>query len=1022
MKERASRRRIALFSPALIALVLSAALGAAPRALAQLATATLRGMVTDAGAPAGSAEVSARNVSTGATTRATATADGRYVLPGLRPGTYALSFRVADGRQAQREATISVGQSATLDVDVPAAAAPPPPPPPPPPPSPAETPAAPGEPPAPAPPGEATEQAPEQPAAVPAEVTAPTEKEPDTIYVTGQQLVETRTSEIGFNITTRKIESLPQSGRNFLNFADLAPGVRSSNSEYRKTFSSGGVSQDPNGEPLGSPQVNVFIDGVSLKSNIQQGGLVGQDSSPGNPFPQAAVLEFRVLSSNFKAEYEDAGTSVITAVTKSGGNEFHGEAFGFYQGAALRTKDYLLKKNNLAEPKYKRWQYGASLGGPILKDKLFFFGAYEGYDEDRSKTVLIGQANEANLERFGQYQGAFLSPFREDLGFAKLSWEVDAHNWVDLAGSIRDEYEIGGFGGQTAREAASRNRNRVYTGNLRWQYDGGDILNDASVDYLYYGFKPDPLNPNLVGENFEGVVRFGGGGTSQRAIQKGLTIRDAVTFPNVEFLTGTHVFKLGAKASFQNYRVSNGLFANPEFSFKEDPALGLDFSFPHEAKFGAGDPSMSAQNTLLGVFVQDDWELDDHFTLNVGVRWDYETNAKNNDYETSPEAAAALRELETLRSTMPGNDFRADDYISTGDNRDPYLTAIQPRIGLSYDLFGDQHTVFFGGFGRYFDRTLFRNAAEEELLDQYEVRTYSFSRDGSVRNGQPTIEWDPALMSRAGLMGLIDSGVAPAGELRVIRNDTRPPHTDQFSVGVRQAIYFLNAALSYSHIEARNQVGYFPLNRSTTINPMGFRDTIPVTGYGNVVAMTQARASRYDAVLFSLEKPYSKASPWTVSLAYTLAFSRERGYAFNFDHPDVAAQPYRPNAGDERHRVVLSGLVDLPLDFQLSTLAIWSTGQPYLVTDASRGFGENAVIENSGDTKNFMQLDLRVTKGFKIGPTELQLVAEVFNLFDNANFAGYDGFKPPDGNPSFGTPNSLAGPPRSFQFGMRYRF
>ena len=156
-------------------------------------------------------------------------------------------------------------------------------------------------------------------------------KEVDSIIVTGSRTrtVEVKTSEIATNVTTCQIENLLQSSRNFLNFAALAPGIKlnSNPGNNRSTISSGGVSQDPNGESLGSPQINVFIDGVSLKSNIQQGGIVGQDSSPGNPFPQLAVQEFRVLTGQFKAEYEDAGTSIVTAVTKSGGNEFHGSAF-----------------------------------------------------------------------------------------------------------------------------------------------------------------------------------------------------------------------------------------------------------------------------------------------------------------------------------------------------------------------------------------------------------------------------------------------------------------------------------------------------------------------------------------------------------------------------------------------------------------------------------------------------------------------------------------------------------------------
>ena len=120
-----------------------------------------------------------------------------------------------------------------------------------------------------------------------------------------------RTSEASTNVTTQQIENLPQDDRNFLNFATLAPGIRLSTDPQRKVISS-------DAQP--AEQTNVFIDGVSFKNDVLQGGLVGQDSSRGNPFPQNAVQEFRVVTQNYSAQYDKAASAIITAVTKSGGN------------------------------------------------------------------------------------------------------------------------------------------------------------------------------------------------------------------------------------------------------------------------------------------------------------------------------------------------------------------------------------------------------------------------------------------------------------------------------------------------------------------------------------------------------------------------------------------------------------------------------------------------------------------------------------------------------------------------------
>ena len=138
----------------------------------------------------------------------------------------------------------------------------------------------------------------------------------------------------------------------------------------------------------GGPQVNVFIDGVSLKNNVQQGGVVGQDVSRGNPFSQFAVQEFRVLTSNFKAEYEDAGTAIITAVTKSGTNDLHGEVFGTFQNDSIDQPGLFPTARTTSDvPILSATNIGAALGGPIIKDKLFFFANYEGNVQDRALTV-----------------------------------------------------------------------------------------------------------------------------------------------------------------------------------------------------------------------------------------------------------------------------------------------------------------------------------------------------------------------------------------------------------------------------------------------------------------------------------------------------------------------------------------------------------------------------------------------------------------------------------------------------------
>ena len=230
------------------ALAVAISLACAGGAMAQVSTSTIRGSVTDGGQVEAGATIGARDVGSGFTNRTTANANGGYVLSGLRPGTYEITVTTTDGQTASEVVTIGVGQVGEVDLSVGG--------------------------------GVVSESA---------------ATDVGDVVVTGRRLVEVRTPEIATNVTTQQIQTLPQINRNFLNFAALAPGVRVSVNEQEQTITAGGQRAE---------SVNAFIDGASLKSNIIDGGIAGQDDSRGNPFPQAGIQEFRVVTQNFKAEYE----------------------------------------------------------------------------------------------------------------------------------------------------------------------------------------------------------------------------------------------------------------------------------------------------------------------------------------------------------------------------------------------------------------------------------------------------------------------------------------------------------------------------------------------------------------------------------------------------------------------------------------------------------------------------------------------------------------------------------------------
>lgn len=951
-----------------LAMGLTALLCAAP-ALAQNRTGTiLIGLRKGGQAPVSGVVVNAINTDTGLTTKATARADGSHVLIALEPGEYAITATESDGKEVVRIVTVQVGQTLDLDLDL------------------------------------------------------AVETLGETVVVQGKYF-DNSTSEVAVNVTREQINSLPQSSRNFLNFAQLAPGVRVSNNEFDKNFSSGA---------LEARTGNVFVDGVSLKNNVIEGGVVGQDASRGNPFPQLAVSGLRVITQNYKAEYEQAGGAIISATTRSGGNELHADAFSTFQHNVLIAQDYftLQRMPVPPQPELARYQLGGALSGPILKDKLFFFATYEGNIHDRANRVAMGNPNPANLASFGQYEGNFGSPFREHLAFGKITWRPAEQQTVDVSASLRRETDIRSFGGQTSFENAENVKNNVFTASARHQWWLASLTNEATLQFLSSQFNPVAENSTTVGREYQGVIRIGGRDTNQDIGQTAITLRDDVTWPSINW-QGQHVAKAGAKVSFQNYRIHKELFGNPLFRYREDAANNLSFAFPAEASYGTGNPEVSANNIQVGLYAQDDWEIGKQVTVNLGVRWDVETNPLNNDYVTPANVRAAAEELAGRVAPLNGpNFFPVQNYLTDGTQRPPFLGAIQPRFGVAVDVLGNGNTVIFGGAGRYFDRTLFNTGVDERYRLQYGVRNFQFSSDGLPRGGQQTILWQDSYLSKEGLDGLISQGVAPNPEIFLLENDTKPLQSDQYSAGLRQQVGSVNGSLSVTHVRSQNGVGFYPANRQNT----GSRDWLPPPpGFGNVLISTDDRESYYTSVQLTAEKAYSTelsgfGIKWGGSVAYTFATAVERGSLFNFDFATVKDSPLVPTGTDERHRLVLTGSVELPWEVKLSTLAVLGSGTPYTIADASQGFGPGQFVLrlNGGRAEGliqFSQVDLRLGKDFTIQGHKISVLAECFNVFDAVNFGGYDGFIAPlagTPNANFGKPSRTVGPPRSFQVGLNY--
>lgn len=943
---------------AITAVVLVASALVALPASAQTTTGQVRGTVTDSQGPIPAVTVLAVNAATGGRFSAATSMSGAYVLV-LPPGDYELSVATGAHEAWKRSVKVGVGQTLALDVAL-------------------------------------------RPGTIAAEVAV--------VATAAEAQVELVTSEVATNVNEVQVRSLPQSSRNFLNFAALAPGVRLSRDELRQEYSYGAQ---------GSSNTNVFIDGTSYKNDVLLGGAVGQDASRGNPFPQSAVQEFRVITQNFKAEYQKASSAIITAVTKSGSNDLHGEVFAYYQDKGLVSIDGVTQRRADAsntkalKPEYERWQPGVSLGGPIVKDKLHFFASYEGNVQDREYEVFRGNNTNwpaAVRDQFKPWEGLYTSPFRSTLLFGKLSGTLADNATFDVSGDLRHETDVRGFGGQTSYQAAENVKNDVWT--IRGKHTAvlGTFLNEATVSFQQFRWNPVPQDDSLVGQNYEGLMRIGSKDTEQNFTQDRFAFRDDLTLMNVTW-NGDHVVKGGVTFDALRYHVVKSLNGNPVFNFRPSTFVSTPGDMPYNAVYGVGDPDISTNNTQFGVYLQDDWRLSSRFTVNVGLRWDFETDMLNNDYETPEDIRQAFR-----------NVYPAE-YFTDGTQRDTFYGAFQPRLGLSWDVFGDAKTVAHAGYGKYYDRTLYNDILDERFRLQYRVTTFWFSPDGGPMDGRPALKWNPAYLSEAGLQALLASGEAPLPEIYLLSNDTRPPSSDQWSLGLRHDFGFATAAVAYTGVKSKDQLTWTcGIKAADGGCDWGAR---PAPGYGFSL-LSRGKEAWYDSIQVTVDRPFSASRRWGASLSYVWSDAKQTGNdLFSWGKLDPVNGTKQRSPGAQEHQLTLSGIVALPLDFRFGALVTMGSGYPFYVTDCSAGWSKCVELVGGGDPPKWTQsVDLRLEKRFAIsGAFHANVFAEAVNVFNYTNETGYDGWKPalPEVNANFGKAGSGYNP-RRLQLGASLAF
>jgi len=683
--------------------------------------------------------------------------------------------------------------------------------------------------------------------------------------------------------------------------------------------------------------------------------------------PADAIQEFRVMTNQFEAEYGNASGMIRSAITRSGTNDFRGRLAFFYRDEIFDDVNYFIKHNDYEGPEvdyekvpFSRYNYAGFLGGPLIKDKAHFFVSYDGYSYNSSNTVNIPGYTKETV------------PYKDkrQMLMGKFNYQANEKNLFAFRytldrPSLEDWCDGGSFDVSTGYDW------KEYTHEFQanWTFYPSDkTMNELRAFFSYN--KYDVICPN--DEYF--IIRPSGyfgpyPNLPQWADDKRYQIVD-----NFSIFAGDHSIKFGFDASLikddgEIYQYVPGMYI-----FGTDaPFNPADFSTYPIALYQADIVApLVIDYSEVALFVQDSWKVNPNLTLNIGLRWNYYTC-----------------------TDMEVNNFN--------------IRALNPRFGFSWDPIGDGKTSIRGGVGTYSQNPQANIGLLVGLMGALSVKTYLYPGypDPSVPNPFVPFEID----------------ATPPEDLYRAEGTLVAPYTLQSTLGFQREFITdlsLGADLVWSRgfnfTRFENANGIIP--GTAVLRPdMSIGDDNVITGKGK---------SDYKALYLTLSKRYSHG--WSLDISYTLGRSwsdvetEQTGQLDNED--DIWERMYGPNNADATHRIAVTGIVDLPWDFQVSGLAYYRSAVPFTAYYANDINLDGTTTDMVDDYRNArrgydqLYINMRLSKYFTIDRFRIQLFGELYNITNRNNFLEvhnvYD-------TPNFGNPIS-AGDPRRIQLGARIDF
>ena len=976
---------------AVIAVLISFGLLAGAVYAQELGTAVLNGDAVDpTGAAVKAATVTIESKSTGVQRTAPTSDTGFFVFNSLTPGDYEVRIKATGFADATAQAHLEVGQQANLKIRL---------------------------------------QVEQQKTVL------------EIIDTTAS--VNTVSSVVDGVVNSEQIENLPLNGRNFLDLALLMPGN----------------SNAPNFDPTKGRTVVISSAGqLGRGSSVTIDGSDNNDDAVGGMLlniPEDAVQEFQVATNRFSAELGRTGSGVVNVVTKSGTNNLHGSASFYERDHSLQAEPSTFNSitDTTPTPPFRRQQYAGTVGGPIKKDKAWWFASFEYRD------MLDGiLATTRNVDEQTLTQSFARSPLTDTLGTVRGDWQLTPKDRLSFRYGIERLDAVGASANTPLISASQRQdlQNHHQDFLTSWtRIISPTLINKASfsVNGFYNTTDPVTAGPEI---DFPSLTDGASFRVPQATWQTRLQWDDGV-----DWVKGKHNIRFGGQFQrmldkfylgvFQNGRIiAVQDFANADYN-GDGVINDEDLLFAVTIRSGTPDQALVLPNTdnnFVAGYFQDDWHIHRQFTLNLGLRYEIDTDVNN------------VGHYNQINPILAGF-FQGSRHKDTNN--------FGPRIGFNWANPSGTVSVH-GGYGIYYDRITLEISSLERGLDGRSLPIVV--RSGNVNYIDDTGHFTPDAPTISNpFIGFIFAGAGAAEGIDIISNKIQNPMVQQFNLGV-QWEFAHNWVLKADGIHNFGTHFIMGVPAGMVINP-------DVGGPEGVTELRSAVNTHYDALWLTVDKRFAQRyqlhGAYTLSKALNYANDDQIPFAYPPLDPNNLHREYGATPNDQRHRFVFQGTVDLPLGLRASSIWTWASGVPMdiLLGDGS-GFrvpeiGRNAggrqfhnaaelnafltqlndagasyplVDSNARFNDTFNSIDFRLAKEFRIHEgMKLQLLGEVFNLANKSNILGfnttnYSGFfnalVPDQGDPThssaFGKPVSTAGGvfgsggPRAFQLGAKFTF